>query len=162
MPATIEQTILTNLAALHTTLMTSGIRTVFPYAPFSIAPQSLPAIVVFTGQDIPTGKGASAWYELVRDYECRYYVRQAQQGETNDVETACIPFIALGRDLYLSHPSLNPGPAAGNQAPLVMDSKYYGCSGVAIMADYAGTQFVGIVHKIKVTYKVPYNYGNYE
>jgi hypothetical protein len=162
MTNTTEQIVLLNLAALHQTLLASGLRTVYTYAPFAVPANVLPAAIVFTGPDTPTGKKAPGWYELVRDYECRFYVIPIQAGETGVAEQSVVPFIALGRGLYLGHPSLNPGPTTADQVPFSMDSEYMGCTGVAVLPDFAGTRFLGVAHRLKITYKVPYNYGNYE
>jgi hypothetical protein len=159
MTTTIEQSILDNLAYLMATV--TGTKKAYSRAPMSVPDDKLPAAIILTGAARPTGKSTPGITELVRSYRCRWYVAHIQQGVTGEAETNVLPYLTGGLAIFLAHPALGKG-TANSQVPFVMDAVYKGDSGVTVLSDFAGQQYLGVEFNLDITYKVIFSYSNFE
>jgi len=162
MTATIEETILDNLAYIMGNV--TGTKKAYSRAPFSIPDDKLPAAVILTGQARPTKQPSDqtpGWMELVRSYRCRWYVIHVQAGTTGLAETDALPFLTNGLACFLPHPALGKG-TPNTQVLFVMNMVYKGDSGVTVLPDFAGQQYIGVEFNLDITYKVPFSYANNE
>lgn len=155
----IEEAILDNLAYLMGTV--AGTKKAYSRAPMSIPDDKLPAALILTGAAAITNNKAAGIIEITRSYRCRWYAAHIQQGTTGDAEAIALPFLSGGLAVFLPHPALGKGTKA-SQVPFVMNAEYKGDSGVTVLSDFAGQQYLGVEFNLAVTYKVLHSYANYE
>ena len=149
MTLTPEEQIQTNLAAILRTV--TGVKIAYERAPMSIPAQELPAAVTFPGKASPGEFTGPTWLELERIFYLRVYVTPTQAGEVGNAESKAIPYISLVRAKILAYPAVK---AAG----VWSDMKYESDSGVAVLS-YAGEQFLGVEHQVRIRYRVHYTYA---
>ena len=120
------KTRLANIAKLVT-----GIKRAYAEAPMSLPPSDLPVFCSFTGPVLSFETLSAQTAIETRQFICRLYGTQIQQGYDGNAEKLVEPFITSMRDVFLSHPGMGL-ETANTRIEFVSKLSWLGDGGILI------------------------------
>lgn len=127
----------------------AGVNRAYAQAPAKLPDADMPLFMNFTGATMEFVSLGGDFYREKRMFLARLYVARAQQGIDGEAERKVEPFLPLGMQQFLAHPSLG----TGNEDELIAGIsalEYLGDGGVQMLL-YQQEQFIGIEFRLAIT-----------
>lgn len=127
----------------------TGVSRAYAQAPQTMPDGDLPLFCNYVGPTtgfVPNGSGL--WIES-RIFRCVLYVAPILQGLDGEAEAKAEPFIPLGQQAFLSHPSMGTG-YMDETLDGVQNFEYVGDSGVGVFI-FNKQLYIGVEFRVQVT-----------
>lgn len=138
----------------------AGVKRAYEQAPSRLPDSDMPLFMNFTGATMEFVSLGGGFYREKRMFIPRLFVARIQQGIDGEAERKVEPFLSLGMQQFLAHPSLGNG----NEDELIVgisSLEYLGDGGVQVLV-FQNEQFVGIEFRLAITAIVESNIAKYD